>query len=241
MALPNPAPESRDRIDRPVLPGAHALRDLDIRRALRAHFAKVHAGDAHTRVFEEMELGLNAARVDLAVVNGRFEGFEIKSDHDRLDRLARQAEVYNRVFDCVTIVAGRRHVDEVVGAIPEWWGVTAADSCDEGVSLRVVRPTRPNPAPDSYSVAQMLRRPEAIAILDEIGATRGVRSKPLPLVWQRLADSLDAEELGWRVRDALITREDWRGLRQSSANGGTSRPLARLSGSRSVLPPHKRR
>lgn len=74
MGAANPNPERRGTIDRPVTLGSHSLRDLDIRRALRAHFAKVHAGDDRTRVFEEMELGLNAARVDLAVVNGRLEG-----------------------------------------------------------------------------------------------------------------------------------------------------------------------
>jgi hypothetical protein len=237
----NPTPEPRDTIDRPATPGSHALRDLDIRCALRAHFAEVHAGDDHTRVFEEMEVGLNAARVDLAVVNGRLEGFEIKSDHDRLDRLARQAEVYNRVFDCVTIVAGRRHVHDVVEAIPEWWGVTAAESCDNGVVLRIVRPAQANPTPDGYSVAQLLRRPEALAILEEIGAAGGVRSKSLPYVWQRLVDTLSMEELGRRVRDTLVTRADWRGSQQSSAGGAMSRPRARLSGSRSALPPHKRR
>jgi hypothetical protein len=237
----NPTPEPSDTIEPPDSADSRPLRDLDIRHALRAHFADVHAGDTHTRVFEEMELGVNAARVDLAVVNGRLEGFEIKSDHDRLDRLPRQAEVYNRVFDCVTVVTGRRYIDAVVEAIPTWWGVTAAEASREGVRLRVVRPTQANPAPDTYSVAQLLRRAEALAILEEVGAADGVRSKPLPHVWQRLADALPADELGRRVRDALVIREDWRESRRSSAGGDRSRPRARSSGSRSVLPPHKRR
>lgn len=239
--MANPTPERRDTIGWHDSAGTHALRDLDIRHALRAHLAEVHAGDVHTRVFEEMELGLNAARVDLAVVNGRLEGFEIKSDRDRLDRLGRQAEVYNRIFDHVTVVAGRRHVEGALGEIPEWWGVMAAEATADGVRLCVVRATRTNPAPDGYSVAQMLRRPEAMAILEDIGAADGVRSKSLPHVWQRLADVLPADELGRRVRDALVVRADWRESRQSSAGGGSSRPRARLSGSRSVLPPHKRR
>jgi hypothetical protein len=240
MSAANRGPERRDTISQFGHVTPAALRDLDIRHALRAHLAHVHAGDTHTRVIEEMELCLNAARVDLAVVNGRLEGFEIKSDRDRLDRLARQADVYNRVFDRMTVVAGQRHLPSAIEAIPVWWGVSEARAVEDGVELRVIRPAQNNPEPDGYSVAQLLRRAEALAILDQAGASRGVRSKSLPFVWQRLVDALPADELACRVRDALIARADWRSRRPSSAHDATSLRRARSSDFRSGLPPHRR-
>jgi hypothetical protein len=226
-------PSSRDTLA--------SLRDLDIRRALRAKLVQRHAGDAHTLMVEEMELCLNAARVDLAVVNGRLEGFEIKSDRDRLDRLAGQADVYNRVFDRMTVVSGTRHLHGVVEAVPDWWGVLVAERVGGEVELREIRAALANPTPDPYSVAQLLWRPEALAILEDLDAARGLRSKPLPFLWSALVDLLEPVELARRVRDTVVARGDWRGSRRSSEGGETSRRLSKSSGSRSDLPPHRRR
>lgn len=241
MAAPKSAPDARATIDASHRHG-HSLRDLDIRQALRLELGRFHIHDAQTVVVEELELCLNAARVDLAVVNGRIEGFEIKSDRDRLDRLARQAEVYSRVFDRITVVAGARHVANVLDATPHWWGAAAAEREQGGqVRLRTVRAATANPEQDPYSVAQLLWRDEALRILDELEALRGLRSKPLQVLWQALADVLTLEELGARVRAAIIAREDWRVPLSSPAGDGSSQRRARSSGCRSDLPPHRRR
>src|SRR5437868_3972985 len=64
------------------------LRDSDIRptllRELQAHFSDPE----HNLILQEF--GCNAARIDLAVVNGALHGFEIKSDCDSLERLDSQ-------------------------------------------------------------------------------------------------------------------------------------------------------
>lgn len=83
------------------------LRDLDIRRALRALLAEGHAGEPGARVVDELGIRQGSARVDLAVINGSINGFEIKSDADRLDRLGRQRDAYGTVLDTVTLVGPR--------------------------------------------------------------------------------------------------------------------------------------
>lgn len=240
MTTPNPSAVGGDTI-LPPKPERASLRDLDIRCALREHLQKLHADDPQTRVIEEMELCLNEARVDLAVVNGRLEGFEIKSDRDTLGRLARQSAVYNRVFDRVTVVAGTRHVARLERSIPHWWGICEAAQLSSGVALRVVREAAPNPSPSAFAVTQLLRRAEALQILEATGVAAGKRSKPLATLREALVNELSFEELGLHVRAALVARADSPAPSPWSSGDGSSRRSARLSGSRSALPPHKRR
>lgn len=40
-------------------------------------------------------MSAHVARLDTGVVNGQLVGYDIKSDHDNLDRLPGQMEVYN--------------------------------------------------------------------------------------------------------------------------------------------------
>jgi hypothetical protein len=69
----------------PVIP-----RDRDIRPALVSRLQAVHAEDPRTHIIDELPICQMRARADLAVVNGEITGFEIKSDVDRLTRLATQ-------------------------------------------------------------------------------------------------------------------------------------------------------
>jgi hypothetical protein len=104
------------------------MRDIDVRQALWRKVLADHIRDPRTRVVSELGVAYGEARVDIAVVNGRLHGFEIKSDSGTLVRLPSQIEAYNRVFDRVTLVAGRKHIDGLTALIPDWWGVKIATS-----------------------------------------------------------------------------------------------------------------
>src|SRR4029077_13805561 len=69
---------------------------------------------------------------DVAVVNGALDGFELKSDRDRLDRLARQSEIYGAVFDRMTLVVGPRHERQAARMIPDWWGLERTEPLTGG-------------------------------------------------------------------------------------------------------------
>ena len=56
------------------------LADADVRPALRARVLKRHAKEPDTVLLDELGVCRGLVRVDLAVVNGLFHGFEIKSD-----------------------------------------------------------------------------------------------------------------------------------------------------------------
>src|SRR5215472_4149028 len=102
--------------------GLSGMRDYDVRNALCRKVLAEHFRDPATLVVQELGLWHGDVRVDIAVVNGRFHGFEIKSDTDTLSRLPAQMIAYNNVFDRVTIVAGTKHIEAIGNTVPSWWG-----------------------------------------------------------------------------------------------------------------------
>jgi hypothetical protein len=84
-------------------------RDSDIRRVLLADLGQKYKNPEHDLIVEEF--GCNAARADVAVINGSLHAFEIKSDSDSLERLPGQIEAYRGVFEYVTLICGRRLIE----------------------------------------------------------------------------------------------------------------------------------
>lgn len=193
------------------------MRDRDVRDALRRKVLAEHTRDPGTLVIDELGISHGSARVDIAVVNGRLHGYEIKSDADTLQRLPMQAQAYNSVFDRVTIVAGSKHAAHLEDAIPQWWGIKIASQGPRGaVHFTDQRPPRRNPGILPLELARLLWRDEAQAIL-EARAVRGVKGKNRAALYQLLVTHLTLNELRDAVRAALKVREGWR----SGAPSGT--------------------
>lgn len=189
------------------------LRDCDIRAALHAHLAAEHLGDRDALFIDEMGILRGAARVDLAVVNGSINGFEIKSEADRLDRLVRQRDAYGAVLDRITLVTCRRHLDAARAVIPAWWGIMLATAAEDGVALRAARRARSNRRVDPFALASLLWRDEALEALDRHGMLNGLRSRPNAVLWKVLAERLPLHSLSDDVRAALKGRSSWRPAR----------------------------
>jgi hypothetical protein len=163
-----------------------------------------------------MGLWSGSVRIDIAVINGELAGFELKSDRDTLNRLPFQAEIYSRVFDRVDLVVGHRHFREAEKIIPNWWGIRRAATTPAGLELEQVRESCPNPAQDSFLLAQLLWKAEALAVLERHDLAKGCRGKRVKDIHLQLADSLTRDVLGQEVRGALKRRDGW--LRQARPN-----------------------
>lgn len=187
------------------------MRDIDVRRAMARQVLRQHADEPDTLVLHEMGLLGGIARVDVAVINGRIQGYEIKSARDTLARLGGQAEIYNEVFDMMTIVAAEGHIAAVVARVPDWWGIKCATAGPRGgVRLHQLRFPKANPEPEPASVAALLWRPEALEILERRGHAKGIRGKGKAVLQGRLAERLALEDLRAEVRGALKARKNWR-------------------------------
>lgn len=188
------------------------LKDIDLRKSLNQKFTHDHSNDPDTIVINELGLCQGISRIDIAVINGSIHGYEIKSEKDTLDRLNTQIEIYNKVCDAITLVTCNNHKDKVSSVIPEWWGLSIAEQKRNRIYIKEIRKPSPNPSVDSYSVAQLLWRDEAINILKELGLEKGFVSKSRSEIWHKLSSSIPPEKLKMLIRDRLKTRVNWRSV-----------------------------
>lgn len=195
-----------------VTPVSLQTNDRIIRTALRRNLEKIHQNDVDSKIFEEFGLTHGVVRADMVVVNGCIHGYELKSDLDTLYRLPDQMQMYNSVFDKMTLVVGKSHLNEAIRLIPEWWGITLAKVSESNgvISLFDLRESDVNPQKDSLAIARLLWRNEALEILEELGRAEGVRSKPREILYKKLVEILTQQDLSDRVRNRLSTRTGWR-------------------------------
>jgi hypothetical protein len=195
------------------------MNDQDIRIVLKAELMRRYAKDNNTLVLDEVGIRHGAARIDLVVVNHQLHGYEIKSDRDSLKRLPDQIRAYSSIMDRVTLVVGYRHAYEALKMVPEWWGVRLAETKKQSGTLVLsgARSARNNPKVDLDAAVALLWRGEALAILEEMGAAGGVRSKRRSEIYKRLVELSDPDLLRSRIRQQLKQRRCWRvGVQQRS-------------------------
>ena len=192
------------------------LSDPEIRLALHSMLRERYAGESGTVFIEELGICQGLARIDIAVVNGVLHGYEIKSDRDNLRRLTSQVEIYSKVVDKATIVVGCRHLVESLALVPDWWGVIQVESGSKGVHFKTIRRGRGNPQIEARSLVELLWRDDAIGLLIQRGAARGVRSKPRRMVWDRICERFEVEDIASAVRKRLRGRVVLQGPAQPS-------------------------
>lgn len=181
------------------------ITENELRTAVKLELAQ-KAASTGARLYEELGIERGAARIDLAMVGRLLEGYEIKSDLDNFARLHNQIHAYNRLFDRITLIAGPAHCERLLDVIPSWWGVVAGRHSDAGVTLTELRSAKDNPQQDPYSLAMMLWRDEAVAILQNYSATIPSKISRAQL-YERIVDLVPKESLRERVADALATRQ----------------------------------
>lgn len=119
-------------------------------------------------LLEELNVELGSVRADVVVAGNLLEAFEIKSDFDTLDRLARQMHAYHRVFDRVTLATTRTFMPIAEQLLPVWWGLLLAETVDNDLRLVTLRAPTPNPRQEAQEVARLLWREEAMAVAKAI-------------------------------------------------------------------------
>ncbi|MNW45037.1 hypothetical protein D3C74_222890 [compost metagenome] len=186
-------------------------RDIDIRMSLHHVLKNEHLNEPDTLILDELALCQGDARIDVAVVNGTMNGYEIKSESDTLERLPKQSEVYNKVFDTITILTANRFIDELTDIIPEWWGVTQVEMDNDGlIYFFPIREAMQNPCIDRYALAQLLWKEEALHLLKKRDLHKGYLSKPRTVLWEAISENISLSDLQNEVRNYLKSRKRWR-------------------------------
>lgn len=158
----------------------------------------------------EWSIGVGSSRIDIAAINGRITGCEIKSSRDDFARLARQVELYSAMLDvAVLVVEGDRAASRAAAVLPDWWGIWQATPGARMPTVTTIRPPSGNPDVQPLAIAQLLWRDEACAVLTRRGCARGLRSATRWRLWEALAEQLPLDVLRREVRAAIRARPGW--------------------------------
>ena len=188
------------------------LGELSLRTFLHFRLEEQHQiGSDAVLIIDEMGVCQGKARIDVAVVNGKLHGYEIKSERDNLRRLAAQAEMYNRVFDEITLVCCCQHTKDALEVIPSWWEVLEILPAGPSLTFETVRDGTVNPNKDARALVEFLWRDEAMALLQERHPLRGFRSKPRRVVWDKICELFTMDEIANAVYAHLKARATRRG------------------------------
>ena len=193
----------------------NSLSENEIRKAVLRSVTRHLSTIPDSTIVEELGILEGANRIDVAVLNGGLEGFEIKSDHDTLRRLPQQLEAYSKVFDRLTVVTTSKHIKSTLLLVPDWIGVWSAYRGPDSIPrLRKLRTARANRRVDPKSLVQLLWRDEAISALRELGVAGNRLRQPRRHLWLELVRLLSLRRLKKLVSRTLQVRGDWRVAQQ---------------------------
>jgi hypothetical protein len=187
-----------------TLPAVEPVSEQEIRDALL--FGLRDSATATECVQEELRLERGISRIDVAVIGKSLIGYEIKSDADTFARFSNQIHSYNRVFDEIYLVCGSRHLDAATRVVPSWWGICVSErDADAVVRIKCIRVAKANAKQDSFSLASMLWREDALAMIE--GQSTKLPAKPSAhMLWEYIAKSFPLESIKAKVSDTLLRR-----------------------------------
>lgn len=190
------------------------MHDKVIRAAFHEQVLSQYREDSTTRIVDELGLKHGSIRADIAIINGKLIGCEIKGDFDTLSRFKAQMESYNNIFDKCYLIVGDKLLNSAQDILPNWWGIISAYG--EQVEFSMLREAKKNPRIDKYALAQLLWKNEAVLILEKQKdkLEKGWQKKPRAILYGYLANLYPLHKLQEIVRDTLKQREGWRGLAQ---------------------------
>jgi hypothetical protein len=185
--------------------------DQQIREAFHYKILKEAHAAADTLVIDELGIKNGSYRADIAVLNGKLEGYEIKGEHDSLVRLPDQVEAYNAIFARASLITCERFLETCKGIVPSWWGIYLAKPSSTGdIIFKKIQLPKVNQKVDSYSLARLLWRDEAIELASTFIDRKVLNKCRRHDVYKILADKLNSKEMAKSVLIILKKRTSWR-------------------------------
>lgn len=183
------------------------MKDPHIRSLLRRTELSKYLNDPHSKVVEELKLPVASARIDMAVINGHFHGYEIKSACDTLQRLPNQLIAYSYVFDYLTVITEEKYHGRILDMLPEWVGLSVCSDINE--DMNVIQPCSINTNKNAFYIAKLLWHNE---LTEALSALNIPFKKSLRhwLLCEILAENVDIKVLSDVVREKLKHRIDWK-------------------------------
>lgn len=187
------------------------MRDSEVRRAFHQTVLKLaHAAD-DTIVVDELGLKNGIVRADIAVLNGKMIGYEIKTERDTLNRLPAQIAAYSDVFDQAFIITSSNHLEKVEAMVPKWWGIFEIVEVNEGqFSFSYYREAEKNESQNTYTLAQLLWKREALEVVNKFLQSEVKPSTSKKEIYKMISGACPPSELSVIVIRYLKKRDNWR-------------------------------
>lgn len=188
--------------------------DDDIRILLYRYFlTRKSFTNTPTVVINELDVCANSSRIDIAVINGQFHGYEIKSKQDNLERLPSQITAYNKTFDTITIVGFEKHIPNIIKIVPSWWGIKKVTEHEGIIGLRTIRKEKKNRTTDIESIVRLLWKDEMLKLLaSHADLKKNYTNKSRQRLCELVISNIDKTIIETYVRNALKTRVAWRAV-----------------------------
>lgn len=178
------------------------LLDQHIREALKK---TLREQDSTAAIFDELPLMRGRGRADLAFVNGKLCGYEIKSQADSLVRLGMQTANYESIFEFNTLVAVEKHLRVARQRLPKTWGIIEVKHVGGRIEFHALRQAKQNRNMSTSALARLLWKNECRAILRKAGIVSH-SDTPVVELWT-LIESLAPQYLCNAVKEALKRRQ----------------------------------
>jgi hypothetical protein len=165
----------------------------------------------NTFVINELGIKNGTYRADIAVLNGKIIGYEIKTENDTLSRLPSQAEAYSQIFNEVFLIVAENHLQNALEIVPKWWGIYLIKPlCEETYYFEYIRESQSNLNQDTFSIAQLLWKDEALEIANTVFNCNIKNRSTRKEIYGAISAACKTDNLGEIVIDYLKKRETWR-------------------------------
>lgn len=187
------------------------MRDKIVRQAFHQTVLKSAHSDLQTIVIDELGLRNGGVRADIAVVNGKLVGYEIKTERDTLARLPSQIQAYSEVFEKAFIILSDNHLEDALGLIPDWWGIYRIKRKTDGsFTFPCIRHARINRNQNTFTLARLLWKPEALELINSIFSDPFKTTLNKQAIYQLLSQNFSQKKMSKVVIQYLKQRDNWR-------------------------------
>lgn len=187
------------------------MSDSQIRFAFHKSILRKAHLSVDTVILNELGLKNGESRADIAVLNGKMIGYEIKTEKDSLTRLASQVNSYSQIFDRAIVILAEKHLKKAKAIIPEWWGIYLIKPSNiENHIFKYERKAKMNPSQDSFSIAQLLWKEEALEVANTIFNCNLRSNTDRQEIYKMISSKCAPKKLSKIVMGYLKKREGWR-------------------------------
>lgn len=158
------------------------------------------------KIVEELSVNNGFAIADVVAIYKEMHCFEIKGDHDKIERIIKQGISYNLSFRKITLVTTLRHKDKALSLSPSHWGIIIAKDVNGEVKFSYERKCKDNIGFSPIVALTTLWKSEMLEILDKEKIHLLNKEKTRDMISLRISNALDKLSISSEISDKLLHR-----------------------------------